>query len=205
MNYIQTTVSTLTLVLLSSIGVKVTFASNANLMRLPVSLFTKTKTHSVVTPNRNMVQTHHFKIADSYKPVRAKKNESSSCGRNLATKTNSILVQNQNVRWFIHESYVTGAKHEDTIINYVTWDGTSWTAIFKCNKFIHAPNGDFTRSHEDTIINYITWDGGKWTAKVEGNKFIHAPNGDFTRSHEDIIMNYITWGGSYWKATFKTP
>lgn len=90
--------------------------------------------------------------------------------------------------------------HPDTIINYITWDGTEWTAKFDGDRFVHAPKGDWSRSHVDVILNYITWDGSKWTVRLEQRRFLHAPQGDFTRAHPDDIINYKTWGGSPWTA-----
>ena len=58
--------------------------------------------------------------------------------------------------------------HADSILNYVTWDGTKWSAKIQGGGFLHAPNGDWGRAHADTIINYVTWDGTKWSAKIQG-------------------------------------
>jgi Group XII secretory phospholipase A2 precursor (PLA2G12) len=90
--------------------------------------------------------------------------------------------------------------HSDTIINYLTGDGTRWTAKLVGNTFIHAPNGDFSKAHTDTVMNYVTWDGTLWTIRIVGKTFIHAPNGDFSKSHPDKIMNYVAGDGTQWTA-----
>jgi hypothetical protein len=98
--------------------------------------------------------------------------------------------------------------HPDTIINYITWDGSKWTAkILPDHTFLHAPNGDFTAAgtHPDTIINYKTWDGSNWTATIQPDlTFRHAPYGDFSKAHPDSIINYLTWGGSLWTAKIQS-
>jgi hypothetical protein len=90
--------------------------------------------------------------------------------------------------------------HPDTIINYITWDGSNWTARFDGTRFVHAPNGDWARSKVDTIMNYVTLDGTKWTTRLEQRNFLHAPQGDFARAHSNDIIAYKSWGGSNWTA-----
>ena len=51
-------------------------------------------------------------------------------------------------------------------MNYISWDGSKWTAKIQGSGFVHAPNGNWQLAHTDIIINYITWDEGKWTAKI---------------------------------------
>jgi hypothetical protein len=73
---------------------------------------------------------------------------------------------------FVHAPQGDWVKsHKDVIINYLTWDGTKWTAKLEKKpdgsiQFVHAPQGNWAKSHKDMIINYLTWDAGKWTAKV---------------------------------------
>ncbi len=126
----------------------------------------------------------------------------------------SAQVESQELI-FIHAPNGDWSKsHDDTIINYETWDGTNWTAKIKVNAdgsviFTHAPNGgNWSKSHDDTIINYKTWDETNWTAKAKVNSngsviFTHAPNGDWSKSHDDTIINYKTWGGTNWTAKVK--
>lgn len=94
--------------------------------------------------------------------------------------------------------------HPDSIMNYICWDGSLWTAKIQAGQFLHAPNNDYSSAltHPDTIINYKTWDGSNWTARLSGTTFIHAPNGDFSSplTHPDSIINYRTWDGSWWTA-----
>jgi hypothetical protein len=110
----------------------------------------------------------------------------------LALSVSSILAQTAD--W--------SKAHPDTVINYITWDGTYWTAKIQNGQFLHASHGDFTspQTHPDSILNYKTWDGSNWTARLSGTVFIHAPNGDFSKAHTDSIMNYITWDGTLWTA-----
>jgi hypothetical protein len=68
---------------------------------------------------------------------------------------------------FIHAPNGDFSKaHTDTVMNYVTWDGTLWTIRIVGKTFIHAPNGDFSKSHPDKIMNYVAGDGTQWTAKL---------------------------------------
>jgi Domain of unknown function (DUF4751)/Group XII secretory phospholipase A2 precursor (PLA2G12) len=117
-----------------------------------------------------------------------------------AAKPIAAVFQGTGRSWSHAPNGDFSKSHSDTIINYVTWDGTQWTAKLVGNTLFHAPNGDFSKAHSDTIINYITWDGTQWTARIVGNTFFHAPNGDFSKSHPDKIINYITWDGTQWTA-----
>lgn len=90
--------------------------------------------------------------------------------------------------------------HTDTIINYIAWDGTQWTAKFSGDRLVQAPNGDWSRSRTDAVMQYQTWDGSKWSVKLDQRRFLHAPNGDFTKAHPDDIIIYKSWDGKSWTA-----
>ncbi len=49
--------------------------------------------------------------------------------------------------------------HKDSIINYITADGTPWQATIEDYVFFHSPNGDKSKGHSDTVIAYITANG----------------------------------------------
>lgn len=46
--------------------------------------------------------------------------------------------------------------HHDTILNYLTTDGTHWTASWAGNAFHHTPEGGGL-GHVDPNMNYIGW------------------------------------------------
>jgi hypothetical protein len=113
---------------------------------------------------------------------------------------NATVEPNRGIR-FVHAPNGNWQQsHADTIMNYISWDGSRWTARIQGNGFVHAPNGNWQQSHADTIMNYISWDGSKWTAKIQGSGFVHAPNGNWQLAHTDIIINYITWDEGKWTA-----
>jgi hypothetical protein len=134
-------------------------------------------------------------------------------GGNKSRVSSQSQVQSQELV-FIHAPKGDYSKsHDDTIINYTTWDGTNWTAKVKVKSgglvlFTHAPNGNWSESHDDKIINYTTWDGTNWTANAQVNsdglvQFTHAPNGNWSESHNDTVLNYKTWDGTNWSAKIK--
>jgi hypothetical protein len=90
--------------------------------------------------------------------------------------------------------------HADTIINYLTCDGSKWWATWKGNNFFHTPaNGG--AGHPDSILDYQTWDGSCWQLRWSEKKhqFFHKPLAGGA-GHYDTIMNYLTWDGSRWTA-----
>ncbi|MEL7062429.1 MAG: DUF4751 family protein, partial [Bacteroidota bacterium] len=112
---------------------------------------------------------------------------------------------NDNLRVYGGDQTILGGQGNDTLIdtglvgmdaiNYISWDGSRWSARREGDRFIHAPNGDWTKAHSDTIINYRL-NGQNWTAKLEGDNFEHAPNGDWNNSHSDSIMSVTDWSNS---------
>jgi hypothetical protein len=68
------------------------------------------------------------------------------------------VVDNGNA--FFHFQQGKRAQgHKDSIINYITSDGTPWQATIKDYVFFHAPNGDKSKGHTDDVIAYITANG----------------------------------------------
>ena len=67
-----------------------------------------------------------------------------------------------------------GGAHPDSIMRYLTWDGTCWEASWDANhqQFIHT-RVDTKAQHSDKILNYLTWDRTKWTTTRDGNQFYH--------------------------------
>ncbi len=105
----------------------------------------------------------------------------------------------QPEQWlFQHTKRGASSSHTDEIMEYVSWDESTWTAKIVDGQFLHAPNGDFNRAHRADILNYRGWDGTNWTAQMRNGLFRHAMNGDFSRAHTDTILNYRTWNGGDW-------
>lgn len=90
--------------------------------------------------------------------------------------------------------------HYDQIINYLTCDGTPWTARWQGSNFIHTNNQG--ESHSDSIMNYLTLDNVCWQVRwdQQNRRFIHKllPNGP---THTDTIINYLTHDRTKWTAT----
>ena len=99
---------------------------------------------------------------------------------------------------FQHTRRGANSSHTAEIMEYISRDGSAWTAKIVDGQFLHAPNGDFSQAHHADILNYLTWDGTNWTAQLSNGAFMHAPNGDFSRAHRDRILNYKTWDGGDW-------
>ena len=66
--------------------------------------------------------------------------------------------------------------------------------------FIHAPEGNLSKSHKDAILKFKTWDGSNWSAKLRGDMFLLAPEGDSSNYQPGTTLNYKTWDGSNWTA-----
>ncbi|GAB1584375.1 LecA/PA-IL family lectin [Phyllobacterium phragmitis] len=98
--------------------------------------------------------------------------------------------------------------HYDVILNYITEGGTTWTARWVGDIFLHTPAGPNPggTEHQDTIIVYKMWDDSFWQANWDAvtKKFHHVPlptaNPPGRVEHEDVILNYVTWDGSRWTA-----
>ncbi|MEM9008877.1 MAG: DUF4751 family protein [Cyanobacteria bacterium P01_F01_bin.86] len=69
---------------------------------------------------------------------------------------------------FLHQSQANSAMHLDTIINYITSDGSEWTATAnpEAKTFTHT-NRETGASHDDTILIYKDWDGNDQTMRFE--------------------------------------
>jgi hypothetical protein len=83
-------------------------------------------------------------------------------------------------------------------INYLTCDGSAWTASWAGNNFHHVPHdaGNGRVTHDDKVLVYQTWDHSCWSVTWHAGtqRFYHVPVGpNAGRAHEDIIMNYLNW------------
>ncbi|MBJ7221590.1 MULTISPECIES: DUF4751 family protein [unclassified Brenneria] len=67
------------------------------------------------------------------------------------------VVDNGNAFFHWHQGK-KAEGHKDTIINYITADGTQWQATIKDYVFFHSPNGDIAKGHSDSNIAYISGD-----------------------------------------------
>lgn len=67
------------------------------------------------------------------------------------------VVDNGNAFFHWHQGDKSGG-HKDTIINYITADGTKWQATIQNFVFFHSPEGDRSKGHSDTVIAYISGD-----------------------------------------------
>lgn len=73
------------------------------------------------------------------------------------------VIDNGNA--FFH--WIQGQKdkgHKDSIINYITADGTKWQATVKDFVFFHSPEGDKSKGHSDDVIAYISGDNRAYVA-----------------------------------------
>jgi hypothetical protein len=46
--------------------------------------------------------------------------------------------------------------HKDSVIRYITADGTKREAAIQDFVYFHSPNGDKSKGHSDTVIAYIS-------------------------------------------------
>ncbi|MEL7523278.1 MAG: hypothetical protein AAGJ80_16960, partial [Cyanobacteria bacterium J06553_1] len=69
---------------------------------------------------------------------------------------------------FTHTEQGASSSHTATIINYISWGGSEWTATIdpESGLFTHTRKGA-SSSHTATILNYITWDGSEWTMQLD--------------------------------------
>lgn len=67
------------------------------------------------------------------------------------------VINNGNAFFHWHQGK-KAEGHKDTIINYVTGNGTQWQATIKDYVFFHTPHGDASKGHPDNKIVYISAD-----------------------------------------------
>jgi hypothetical protein len=94
-------------------------------------------------------------------------------------------------------------QHTDTVINYLTWNGTAMWAKLEGSYFRVSQDGSGTPWEQvplSNTIRYKTWGGGNWEASLNNRVFTHAPNGDWSQAHTDTIINYIAGDGRNWTA-----
>ncbi len=90
--------------------------------------------------------------------------------------------------------------HSGDMLNYITWDGSQWSAKLHGNGFLLAPDGDWNKAYADAVLNYVAWDGTKWAAKIHSGGFLHAPNGDWSRAQANAVISYFTWAKTKWSS-----
>lgn len=61
------------------------------------------------------------------------------------------VIDNGNAFFHWHQGQ-RDKCHKDSIINYVTEDGSKWQATIKDFVFFHSPEGDKSKGHSDNII-----------------------------------------------------
>lgn len=111
------------------------------------------------------------------------------------------LFLSAQLRTLTHIEHSGGGHNTGTLINYKTWDGTSWYAGLKGETFTHSRNQGLSGGHQSDIINYLSWDDSRWTARVVGATWLHAPEGDFGKAHQSAHLNYQSATGERWSAT----
>jgi hypothetical protein len=99
------------------------------------------------------------------------------------TCSGAVTFDRWSARWdtagnpngFIHRRASTGIIHPDTIINFVTWDGSCWQAYWDVQQqSFHVkqfPSGRDERY--DTVLRYIAWDNSLWSAQRQGTAWYH--------------------------------
>lgn len=114
-------------------------------------------------------------------------NDKSKCS--AVINGNGFLITNQS----------TGHSFTSSVIYYLTWDESVWTAELSKPKFIHwkgiaQPTTKLVKS-----INYVTWDGSKWSASIMKNgTFEHTD--EFGVSHIDDRIVYLNYNATIWVA-----
>lgn len=98
------------------------------------------------------------------------------------------------------------AGHLDTVMHYVSCDGSNWSASWAGNKFSQTLESGGA-SHTDPPLTYKTWDGTCWQLKWIGGpgagQFSHTPVNSSgiptgAASHLDYVVDYLTWDGGKW-------
>lgn len=93
-----------------------------------------------------------------------------------------------------------GRAHSAPTLEFVTWDGSKWSARIQDEGFLLAPNGDWSRAAADTVLRYLAWDGKKWAAKIQEGGFLHAPEGKWYWSQANAVIQYLNWDRAEWSA-----
>lgn len=77
---------------------------------------------------------------------------------------------------FRHVDETTKAEHLDTVLNYLTWDGSCWQASWdaKDQQFMHKRFPGGGDQHADKILNYLTFDRSLWSATRTGDDWFHV-------------------------------
>ena len=81
---------------------------------------------------------------------------------------------NPTSKKFIHKNLATGSVHEDTILNYLTWDRTKWTTIRDGNGFYHFWAGEAEWEESDFSV---FWRGVREFFQHSGDNVYSTPSG----------------------------
>lgn len=89
-------------------------------------------------------------------------------------------------------------------IQYLSWDGSRWTALHEKDRFKHSPERA-SRQYFDAVIRFIGWDGSKLAARWEREEFLIAPYGDFSsgRTWRRDHIAFQGWDGLAWTAQWR--
>ena len=82
-------------------------------------------------------------------------------------------------------------------MEYVTWNGTRWTAWVRGDGFELDPLDDGRwHRHANQSIAFIDWEGEEWQARLEGDEFLLAHRGDWSAHAETATaIRYRDWMG----------
>ncbi|MCH2336897.1 MAG: hypothetical protein MK316_06485 [Pseudomonadales bacterium] len=90
------------------------------------------------------------------------------------------------------------AQHK---LEFVTWNGSNWTAWIRDEAFEHRPQKEGKwHSHAKRTLSYINWQGTPTKATIDGEAFMVTPHG-VDSSRQDAIR-YRDWDGENRLRTF---
>jgi hypothetical protein len=86
------------------------------------------------------------------------------------------------------------AQHK---MEFVTWNGTKWTAWIRDGAFELIPQNQRRWSrHSRPTLAYVDWQGELWQARVDGEGFSLAHRGDWNGPTERVsVIRYRDWTG----------
>ena len=137
---------------------------------------------------------HHFLGASEFHEE-GYMNFKTSWGANMTLSSPSIKPPTRYT--LRHTQQETGATHTDTRIDYITWNGSHWSAQLRDNWFQHTNLGTSVQ-HYDLIISYVTWDGTKWMAELQPNGRTFRHRSETNEERTSNILNYKTLDGTNW-------
>ncbi len=114
----------------------------------------------------------------------------------------AVAVAIAGARVAFNASSETGAEpinapYAQDRMEYVTWNGTRWTAWVRGDGFELDPLDDGRwHRHANQSIAFIDWDGEEWQARLEGDEFLLAHRGDWSAHAESATaIRYRDWMG----------